>query len=483
MFAPAALRVIPMLLLLAAGPSACARAEPEPPAGPSPASEQLKRLLDAVNSGDRATLEQYAKSSLSPNYKNSPSIDEALGIHKQMGGFDILELTDVPPNAVKAWVRARDSDAIMEMVIEIEVKAPHRVEFFNLSWGSPPKKYLPTRLTETAAAEALRAEAARRTAADKFSGALLLARGDTIVVREAYGLADRDEKIPNTVDTRFRTASMGKMFTAVAVLRLVQDGKLKLDDPVAKVVPALDGKPVAKATIQQLLTHTAGTGDFYGPRLDENRSKLRAHDDFIKLFGGDALLYKPGTKFEYNNLAYIYLGAAIEHVSGKSYHDYIHEAVFVPAGMTHSDLPPMDVAMEGRASGYYRPPGTREWLPATEFLAYRGDGAGGAWSTVDDMARFLGALRAYRLLNEKYTKLMLTPAEQAWPGRQFGHGVFIESYPGTIRKVGHPGGENGSNSEAWFMPEPDFVVVVMSNLDPGAATQVSDFISARLPLR
>lgn len=481
MFTQAVFRVIPMVLLLTAGTAACAQRSPDE-ATQSVAREPLERLLMAFNSGDRATLEQYAKANLSPRYKDSPSIDDALTMHKQTGGFDVLELTDVAPNVVKGWVRGRDSEALMELVLEVEAKAPHRVEFFNVAWGNPPQKYYPPHLTEAAAVEALRAEVAKRTAADKFSGAVLLSRGDKVLLREAYGMADRERQIPNTVDTLFRTASIGKMFTAVSVLRLIQDGKLKLEDPIGNIVPALAGKPVARATIQQLITHTAGTGNFYGPRLEENRHKLLVHDDFVKLFGGDELRFKPGEKYEYSNLGYIYLGAAIEHVSGKSYYDYVQETVFAPAGMSHSDMPPIDVAMEGRAAGYYRPPGTREWLLSIEPLAYRADGAGGAWSTVDDMAKFFTALRSNRLLSEKYTKLMLTPKEKIWPGNEFGHGVFIESYPSIGVAIGHTGGEQGSNSEAWFMPDSGYVVIVMSNFDPGAATNVSAFTRARLPL-
>ena len=462
-----------VLLTMSVVPSAFAQ---------TPAREQLKRFLTAVNSGDRPTLEQYAKASFSPNYRDSPSVDDALIMHKFTGGLDVLELTDLAPNVVKGWVRTRDSDGVMELAVEVEKEKPHRLEYFKVSWGTTPAKYFPRRLSEAAAIEAARAEAARRTAAGKFSGALLVARGNTILLREAFGLADRHKNIPNAIDTRFRTASTSKMFTAVAILRLVQDGKLKLDDPIGKIVPALGDKPVARATIQQLLTHTAGTGDIYGPRLDEHQDELLVHDDFIKLFGGDALLFDPGTKYEYSNLGYIFLGAAIEHASGRSYYDYIHESVFAPAGMTHSDIPPKDVAMDGRASGYYRPPGTREWLPASKFLDYRGDGAGGAWSTVDDLARFLSALRANRLLDEKYTKLMLTPREQVWPGRQFCAGVFLESYPGAAVRVGHSGAESGSNSEAWFMPDSGYVVIVMSNLDQDTATQVAGFIEARLPV-
>ena len=342
---------MPMLLFLAAGPSACARAEPEASAGPSPASEQLQRLLDAVNSGDRATLEQYAKSSLSPNYKNSPSIDEALGIHKQTGGFDVLELTDVAAERGESLGagarlgrdhgdghRNRGESAASGGIFQSLLGQPAG----EVS-SEPPDRSCGGR----SVARGSCASEPRRTS---FRAHVLLARGDTVLLREAYGLADRDKKDPEHGRHTLSYCLDGQDVHRGRGSSPRAGRQIEARRPISQDVADSRGKPVADATIQQLLTHTAGTGDFYGPRLDKNRSKLRAHDDFIKLFGGDALLYKPGTKFEYNNLAYIYLGAAIEHVSGKSYHDYIHEAVFVPAGMTHSDLPPMDVAMEGRAS-------------------------------------------------------------------------------------------------------------------------------------
>ena len=447
------------------------------------AAAQLRLILDAMNSGDRATLQRYRAANFSPDWKDAPDVDRGLYLHKQFGGFDVLELDDSRPNNVHGWVRAKDSDAVLEMAVATEAAAPHRVNYLHLDWGDAPEKFRVARLAEAPAVEAWRANTLRRAQQDKFSGAILLTRGDQVLLREAYGFADRDTKVPNTVDTRFRTASTSKMFTAAAVLRLAQDGKLKLDERIDQVVPGLAGKPIGTATIQQLLSHTSGAGEFFGPRYDAHKHELRVHEDYVRFFGGDALLSKPGSKFQYSNLGYLYLGAAIEHASGKSFYDYLDEKVFAPARMTHTDTAPADVDMRGRARGYIRPPGEREWRSAAEFLDYRPDGAGGAWSTIDDLQRFLAALRASRILNEKYTQLMLGQKAEAWKGHGYGYGVWIDNYPGGGLWIGNIGGEMGSNSEAWFSPDSNYMVVVLSNFDPGAAIQVSEFVRARLPQR
>lgn len=478
------LRSAPTLALALLGLTACDAANqfPERPASKNPASLQASKLLEAINSGDRAVMESYRTANFAPEWKDAPDVERGLHLHKQFGGFDLLEVDDDRPVNLHGWVRARDSDAVLEFVVETEAAAPHRVNFVHLDWGNAPVKFRVPRLSEPAAIEAWRADTARRAQSDKFSGAILLARGNQVLLREAYGFADREGRSANTVDTRFRTASTSKMFTAAAVLRLVQDGKLKLDDRVGKIVPALADKPIAPATIHQLLTHTSGAGDFYGPRNDEHRKELQTHDDFIRIFGGDALLYAPGAKFEYHNLGYMYLGAAVEHVSGKSFYDYLQETIFTPAGMKHTDTPPVEVDMRGRAHGYFRPPGEREWIPAGHHLEYRADGAGGAWSTVEDMQRFLSALRDHRILDEKFTRLMFQPKAEAWKGHGYGYGIWVDEYPGGGLWIGGIGGEMGSNSEAWFNPDSGYQVIVLSNFDPFAAIQVSEFVRARLPV-
>lgn len=451
-------------------------------AASSPARRQLLHFLAAFNTGDRATLQTFAAVGISPGHEDSPGFDEALYMYKQTGGIDVLELTESSPNKLDGWLRARDAEAIMAFTFSVEPAAPHRMLDFRVEWKTPPEKYLRPRLPEAVAIRALYAEAVYREMTGKFSGAALVKRGDKVLLRKAYGLADRDLEIPNTIDTRFRTASVTKMFTAVAVLRLVQDRKLRLDDPIGKWLPAVAKKPIGRATIHQLLTHTSGAGDVFGPRYTGHQRELRTHGDYVKTFGGDALRSEPGTRHEYSNLGYILLGAMIERVTRKSYYDYVQEVVFEPAGMTRTASLPEDVEVEGRAIGYDQPPGTRDRISAMPFIDYRGLAAGGAYSTVDDLARFVSAMRSNRLLNERYTRLLLEPKQPVWEGRSYAYGFTIEDLPGQGHWIGHNGNDHGMNAEVWFSPETDYLVIVLSNFDPPAATQLAHFATARLPL-
>src|ERR1051325_7154746 len=151
---------------------------------------------------------------------------------------------------------------------------------------------------------ALRAKLEADANADRFAGTALVARLENgqprVLFQGAYGLADREKAVPNVIDTRFRIGSMNKMFTATAILQLVQAGKIKLTDPVGKYIPDYPNKDIArKVTIHQLLTHTGGTGDIFGPEYDSNVDLMKTHDDWIRLYGKRAPLFEPGTRYSY----------------------------------------------------------------------------------------------------------------------------------------------------------------------------------------
>jgi CubicO group peptidase (beta-lactamase class C family) len=156
--------------------------------------------------------------------------------------------------------------------------------------------------------------------------------------------------------------------------------------------------------------------------------------------------------------------------------------VFEPAGMTRTGTLPEDVKVEGRAVGYDRPAGTRERISAMPLLDYRSLSACGAYSTVDDIARFIDAVRSNRLLNEKLTTLLLEPKQKIWDGRSYAYGFTVENQPGQGHWIGHNGNDHGMNAEVWFSPETDYLLVVLSNFDSPAATQLAHFAMARLPI-
>ena len=337
-----------------------------------------------------------------------------------------------------------------------------------------------TRLSETDLIAAVRTELDRRAKSDTFSGAVMIAKQGKPVLSAAYGLADRERKVPNTVETRFRVGSMNKMFTAVAILSLVEAGKVALDDPLGKHLPDYPEPEVrAKVTLRHLLTHTGGTGDIFGPQFAEKRLSLRTHSDYLALYGTRKVLFEPGAEWRYSNYGFTLLGAVIERVSGRSYYDYVRDRVYAPAGMTKTGSEPEETPVPERSIGYTKRGGTT-WESNVNTLPYRGMAAGGGYSTTGDFLRFATALTSNRLLKPEQTAL-LTATKVATPMGSYGLGFMERDFNG-LRAYGHGGGAPGMNGELLIFPS-GYVVVVLANMDPPAATEVARFIAVRLPLQ
>jgi D-alanyl-D-alanine carboxypeptidase len=338
----------------------------------------------------------------------------------------------------------------------------------------------PSPATQDAAfVAALRARAEAATARGEFSGAVLVIRDGRTLFEGTHGLADRKGGSTNGLLTKFRVGSMNKMLTAVATLQLVQAGKLRLDAPIGTYLTGYPNAEMAsKVTLHHLLTHTGGTGDIFGPQFAEHRLELRDTADYLRLYGPRALQFEPGARFAYSNYGFMLLGAVIERVSGMSYDDYIAARVLAPAGMTGTGAAPEDSVVPGRSAGYMRRNGELESNAPT--LPYRGTPAGGWYSTVGDVARFAAAVREHKLLDSTHTALLYTGKVQVNASVQYAYG-FIDRVVGGRRWVGHGGGAPGMSGELAFEPNGGYVVVVLSNFDPPAASQVQNFILANLP--
>ena len=340
-----------------------------------------------------------------------------------------------------------------------------------------------TQDARTADVAALRTRIEADARADRFAGAALLARLDggkpQILLREAYGLANREKGIANTIDTRFRIGSMNKMFTGTAILQLVQAGKITLTDPVGKYVPDYPNEAIRrKVTIHQLLTHTGGTGDIFGPEYDAHHLKMITHDDWIKLYGKRDPLFEPGSRYAYSNFGMVMLGVVIERVSGKSYYDYVSEHIYRPAKMTQSGLPPEEIAEDLRSIGYSRQNSSSTWAPRS-IVGNRGIAAGGGFSTVGDLVNFAAALMSHKLLNAEHTTLLITGKVDSGRGAQYAYG-FGDMRKNGIGSVGHAGGAPGMNGDLRIYPDTGYVFAVLSNLDPPAAQAISAFVNERV---
>jgi CubicO group peptidase (beta-lactamase class C family) len=443
----------------------------------TPAAHQFSAWLNAFNSGDRATLLQFLQ-------KNSPTrvprIEAELGFRVQTGGFDFKKVEESIPTRFSGLVQERGSDQFARFTIEVEPAPPHRITNLALQAIPRPPGFAIARLSESDALAALRAKVEADAAAGKFAGAVLVAKDGRPIFTGAYGMADREKKIPNRLETRFRIGSMNKMFTAVAILQLVQAGKIQLNDPLGRYLTDYPNQDVAtKVTIHHLLTHTGGTGDFFGPEFDAHRLELRTLQDYVKLYGKHGLEFAPGSRWEYSNYGFLLLGVVVERVSGESYYDYVRKHVYQPAGMTSTDSSPEDQSVPGRSIGYTRmESGT--WQPNTDTLPYRGTSAGGGYSTVGDSLKFANAVTGHKLLDAHYTELLTTGKVDAQGGMKYAYG-FGDRTMGGVRSFGHGGGAPGMNGDLQIYPQSGYVVVVLANIDPPAAQQVAEFISSRLP--
>ena len=274
---------------------------------------------------------------------------------------------------------------------------------------------------------------------------------------------------------------MNKMFTAVSTLQLVEAGKLKLSGTVGEYLPDYPNKDLAaKVTIHQLLTHTGGTGDFFGPQFDQHRLELRTLQDYVKLYGARGLEFEPGSKWDYSNYGFLLLGVIVQKVSGQDYYEYVRQHVFAPAGMTSTDSLPEDQTVARRSVGYTKRAGSDTWQPNTDTLPYRGTSAGGGYSTVEDLQKFAQALRNHKLLDTQYTEMLTTGKVDTGGGGKYAYG-FRDQTSGGVRSYGHGGGAPGMNGELTIYPQSGYVVSVLANIDPPAAQRVANFVGNRLP--
>jgi D-alanyl-D-alanine carboxypeptidase len=471
---PSELRLVAVILLL----SGCLTGQVQ--LADTPAAHRLSGWLTAFNSGDKATFLAFLK-------KNYPAraadIDNAMDFRQQTGGFDLKQASDCAATSCSAIVQERDSDQFARMVVEVDPAEPHAIKRIELRAIPRPADFAITRMTEAAALKGFHGYLEQAAAAGRFSGAALVAKNGKPVFTAVYGMADRDKKVPNQLGTQFRIGSMNKMFTATAVLQLVQAGKINLTDPLGKYLTDYPNKDVAsKVTIHHLLTHTGGTGDFFGPEFDKHRLELRTLQDYVKLYGERDLAFEPGSRWDYSNYGFLLLGLVVQKASGQDYYDYVREHIFKPAGMNSTDSLPEDQTVPGRSVGYTKREGSGEWRANVDTLPYRGTSAGGGYSTVEDLLAFANALENHKLLDAKNVDLLTTgKVETPGGGSKYGYGFGDETSADGVRCFGHGGGAPGMNGDLKICPQSGYVIAVLANLDPQAAGHASDFITARLP--
>ena len=309
---------------------------------------------------------------------------------------------------------------------------------------------------------------------DKFSGAILLSKVDKILYKAAFGLASKRFNIPNNQQTKFNLASMNKMFTAIAIMQLVESKKLSLTDKLSSFVDEtwLPKTITNKIEIQHLLTHSSGLGSFFNKDfMASSRGLFRSLSDYKKLTQNESLQFEPGKGNRYSNTGMLMLGVVIEKVSTQNYFDYIRENIYKRAGMVNTDSYEMDQPVANLAIGYIPTDNDTGWTNNLFMHVIKGGPAGGGYSTIEDLYQFALALTNYKLLNKKHTE-QLYSAKPQLQSPSYGYGFRVSGASGN-RVVGHNGGFPGIDTNLDIYLDKGYVSIVLSNYWRAATPVIS----------
>ena len=314
-------------------------------------------------------------------------------------------------------------------------------------------------------------DAVDRSVADQMESqhipglSLAVVRGGAVVRAGGYGLASLELDVQVTPETIFQIGSITKQFTATAIMMLVEEGKIGLEESVTH---ALEGLPAAweSVTVRHLLDHTSGIKSFTG--IPDVMARLTflptSRDEVLALVAGEPLEFAPGEQFAYNNTGYYLLGHIIERASGQPYGDFLQERIFAPLKMGATRVNDMKDILPDRACGYEW--AEDKWRNADHISMTWPFSAGALVSTVLDLAKWDAALGSKSLLPKSVWERMWTPATLTDGTKaDYGFGWVVSDYQGHP-SVGHSGGIPGFMSHAERFPEDDLTVIVLTNVAP-----------------
>ncbi len=439
------------------------------PAGPI--GDHLRNYVTALNSTDPAPARSFATTDLAPDFDQPHSPDGVQRYfedqHRVTGGIEPVAFRFEEGSRSKGQFVFKD--AIYRGLRAIELTFDDSPTRRIIDLNPVPA---PAWATQTAALRSPLQVAAfaaalidRGCRADVFSGAFLVAHDGKILVQRACGEASKRYHALNTIGTRINLGSMNKMFTAVAIAQLVEQGRVSLSDRLSAYVDeSWVPKSIAdQVTIDQLLAMTAGLSDYFGDSPVSAFQMNRTLDAYKPLMHAVTLAAKPGETYQYSNTAYVLLGLVIQKASGEDYYDYIRRHIYAPAGMSSTDSYALDGPTENLATGYFYIGAAKSWWENRAWVPLRGMPDGGGYSTVGDLFRFAEALKGGKLVAPRSLDLLWTDH----PPHNWGAGFNVFASPaGKI--VGKDGFGTGISSEMDIYLDKGYVVVALSNYASGA---------------
>ncbi len=439
--------------------------------------QAIDALVAALATGDADAYERLARERFAPPMlARRTAADRRQFLSRFYGDFGACRVAAVHP--VEAWaadVELRPAAGTLHgtLHVELEPAPPHRIRELGVrvEAGEDPHESTLPPLPALSGVDAPSRLAAlldpyleRLLADDQLSGVVLVAKEGNALYQRAFGLADRERHLPNTLATRFNLASIGKQLTHVAVAQLLAAGKLRLDGTLGTYLPDYPNAAAAsKITIEQLLDFKAGVPDIFDVVKPEDPAPRNNHEWFARV-APQPLLFEPGTETRYCNGCYVVLGEVVARLAGTTYEDYLALRVFAPAAMTGAAFLAGGDPGPDQAVGYTRTPaGLR---PASLGPGGRGSGAGGVFATAGDLLAFDNALREGRLLDAERTAWSLGGGGAVAAGGRAGGALAVAG--------GTPGANTGLVSDGTW------TVIVLSNRDPRLAEDLAMALSRAL---
>jgi CubicO group peptidase (beta-lactamase class C family) len=318
-----------------------------------------------------------------------------------------------------------------------------------------------------------------------YHGVILVAQGNKVLYEKGYGLANFEQKIKQTPDKLFKTESVGKMFTAVSILQLVESGQLRLDQTIKELLPESKLKNADKITVHQLLTHTSGLQSPW----DHPKWRFKttySEEELTKLVEEVPLAFnEPGKEMYYSNSGYVVLGWILEKKTGLAFDQYFQKNIFSKLGMTntrHLGDTTMPVATGAQP---YRIISSKKYLPMTETLGAKASAAGGWISTTGDLHKFMAALYQYKLIKPQTWELMRTangnnPKDSAYRYYAYGLETYINQLIPDVNLYGHNGGGAGFSIDAFVDPATGYIVTSCTNLYQNSRPIMVNYLKAVL---
>ncbi|MGE0019867.1 MAG: serine hydrolase domain-containing protein [Draconibacterium sp.] len=441
----------------------------------------------ALNSGSRKTLKDFLVKNTSKNlFAKIPFetfVTFNMAFYYETGGLGYEYLTTDTTGEkliqLKLLNRLTKSQVTLEIPVsrENEIQVSGMTSIKNLETNNNGSHSQP--ISDKEIVEKLGKCVSQLEKEDEFSGVVLLSKNGDPIFKRAVGKANIAYEIPNKTDIKFNLASVGKIFTGLAIAQLQEQGKLKIDDTIDKYLTAgwLPAEISTKIQIGHLLTHTSGLGDYFTDIYKQCEIQtFRDLNDYNPLVFKSELCFEPGSRFQYSNTGYLLLGVIIESVSGEEYFQYLNNHIFIPSGMVNSGGFSKDEPVKNRATGYTKIWQNDDftWTDHQGTRILKGCPSGGVYSTAEDLLLFDNALQNNKLLSPENTKQLFTGFPEL--NASFHSSCFFLSNNTAGQTASHQGDGSGVNCQFKKYVSQGYTAIVLSNYSAPSANIIANVI-------